>query len=74
MDSLHVPGGFEEGMKAYDTDVAQLRVYTDIKDSCLYSFYMDSSFLQPNIEVPCDFYDTFRGLVQARIEAFEAMY
>lgn len=74
MDSLHVSGGLDEGVQAYEEDVARMRFYTDVKNSCLYSFHMGGRFAQPNLEVPREIYDSFRALVKGRIDAFESMY
>jgi AbiV family abortive infection protein len=73
-DSLHVPGDWAAGLEAYEKDLELLRAYLDVKNSCLYSFNLDGSFFQPNVEVPCDHFDSFEGLAHNRLAAFEAAY
>lgn len=74
MDALHVPGGPDESVKAFEKDIENLRLYLGMKNSTLYSFFMDGAFLEPNREVPCDHYDTLAGLAAKRLRAFESLY
>jgi AbiV family abortive infection protein len=74
MDSLHGEASLRDGATAYDEDVKMMRMHTDLKNSALYSFQFEGQFLQPDREISCDFFDTFRKLAEGRLRAFEGMY
>ena len=74
MDSLFGEGGFAAGEKSFEEDLKRLRTYTDMKNASLYSFYLDGAFHLPSAVMTCEFVDTFLGLAQSRLNAFDAMY
>jgi AbiV family abortive infection protein len=72
MDSLQGESGFREGTEAYEADLRRLRTYTDMKNASLYSFHVDGRFLRPNDGIPCEMFDSLRGLAEGRLRAFAA--
>ncbi len=70
MDSLQGESGLRAGTEAYDADVKRLRMYTDMKNASLYSFYTDGRFLQPNDVITCEMFDKMRRLAEGRLGAF----
>jgi AbiV family abortive infection protein len=74
MDSIVGQGGLEEGVRSYEEDVARLRMYTDMKNASLYSFHTGGGFGTPQREIPCEVFDSLRGLAAGRLRAFEGMY